>query len=111
MMKSSTSEILLNDSDGPRSLTLQFVGRENNRRGVGVIVTIKSGNQACRRQIVGGGSYCSSHQPLISIALPSPVSHYDVEVVWPNGLQQSFSNVPRDFYGIVHERDGRLAPP
>lgn len=69
-------------------LNVQFHGMGGNRRGVGCKVTVTVGGRTWFHQLVGGGSYLSSHQPTLFFGLGDTDGQCVVEVRWPSGKSQ-----------------------
>jgi enediyne biosynthesis protein E4 len=95
--------LLQNNSSQGRWLQLRFVGRTSNRQGIGVRVTLRCGNDVFMRELAGGTSYCSSHQPVLSFGLGDRKQSCDLTIRWPNGKRQSMSNVTLDRIMVVVE--------
>lgn len=72
-------------------LNVQFQGTGGNRRGIGCKVTVTAGDKKWFHQLVGGGSYLSSHQPTLFFGLGKVSRPCDVEVRWPSGKSQKLS--------------------
>ena len=77
-------------------LKLEFIGVSSNRRGIGTRVTLRIGNEVFMRELAGGTSYCSSHQPVLVFGLGTRHETCELEVRWPNGIRQMISNVKID---------------
>jgi len=81
--------LLRNQSSRGHWLQLQFIGRTSNRQGIGVRVSLQSGSDRFIRELAGGTSYCSSHQPVLVFGLGNRTQPCDLSIVWPSGRRQS----------------------
>lgn len=72
-------------------LNIEFRGTGGNRRGIGCKVTVTAGDQKWFHQLVGGGSYLSSHQPTLFFGLGKATGPCEVEVRWPSGKSQKLT--------------------
>ena len=78
--------LVLNTSQGGRSIRIRLVGTQSNRDAIGAIVRLQIGSLQAIRQMIGGGSYASSSDHLIHFGVPdSTASEAQVEVSWPSG--------------------------
>jgi hypothetical protein len=88
--------LLRNTSARGHWLKIDFIGRTANRRGIGTRVTLRCGNLVFMRELAGGTSYCSSHQPVLVFGLGTCGESCDLEIRWPNGTRQSLTNLAAD---------------
>lgn len=88
--------LLENASDRGHGLKLRFIGRESNRRGIGVQVRVVQGARSFYQELVGGTSYCSSHQPVLIVGLGESSEACAVEIRWPSGITQRLDAVAVD---------------
>lgn len=95
--------LLQNNSSRGHWLQLRLIGRTSNRNGIGVRVTLRSGEQVFMRELAGGTSYCSSHQPVLVFGLGNRHQPCDLTIRWSNGIHQSMSNVAIDQTTIIIE--------
>ena len=57
---------------------------------------------------MGGHSYCSAHDPRILFGLGSWSRVDALEIVWPSGRRQRFTDLAADRYITVSEEEGVL---
>ncbi len=86
-------------------LNIQFRGAHGNRRGIGCKVTITAGEESWFQQLVGGGSYASSHQPTLFFGVGKQVGPCRVEATWPSGKKQTVDSVEFNQLIVLDERD------
>lgn len=73
---------------------LRLTGTASNRMAVGATVRFVTGSTVQRRTVTAGNSYASQMSPILHAGF-GPVASIDtIDVQWPNGLKQSFRNVP-----------------
>ncbi len=91
--------LLRNDSPQGRWLKLSLVGTQSPRQGIGCRVTVTiDGDRSAEpishvRELVGGGSYLSSHQANLIFGLGHEATVCDVDVHWPTGIVQQLRDV------------------
>ena len=95
--------LLKNHSSRRHWLQLQFIGRRSNRQGIGVRVTLRSGGDHFMRELAGGTSYCSSHQPAMVFGLGDRDQPCELEVAWPSGKRQSIRVAELDRIVVLTE--------
>ncbi len=84
-------------------LAIQLVGTKSNRDGIGARLKLRAGDFTSYDQAKGGMSYCSAQDPRIFFGLGTR-DHVDaLEIRWPSGLQQTFSNLSVDKFIRVQE--------
>ncbi len=72
-----------------KSLMLELVGKHSNRSALGAQVTLHHSQGKTLRMLNGGGSYLSSHQPVIVFELPTGCRPESLEIQWPSGVAQT----------------------
>jgi hypothetical protein len=83
-----------------------LVGTKSNRAAIGARVTVKTPDMSQIDEVRGGGSYLSTNDARLHFGLGTNAVMTKVEVRWPSGLKQEFSNVAADaIYEIVEGRD------
>jgi hypothetical protein len=73
-----------------RWLKIRLVGTVSNRDAIGATVQLQSGQRTWVRQMVGGGSYASSHDAVLHFGVPmeSVVDNASLSIDWPSGQKQ-----------------------
>ena len=89
---------LLRNDGGNRQhwLTVQCLGRQSNRDGIGVRARLTAGGRTQVQEIVGGGSYLSSGDRRLHFGLGSTTSVERLEIDWPSGKNQVLRGVAAD---------------
>ncbi len=87
---------LHNQTDAGHSVTFRLEGTRSNRDGVGAKLTLETGGLRRTAQRVGGGSFQSAGDPRLHFGLGSATQLKTVEVHWPSGQVDRFSNLAAD---------------
>jgi len=74
------------------SLTVRLIGTTAARDPVGTIVRVKTDSRLLYRQLLAGDGYQASNERQLVFGT-GPDERVDISLVWPSGLQQSFTNV------------------
>ena len=78
----------------PRSwLTVRLVGTKSNRSAIGARLRATAGSVTQVQEVRGGGSYYSQNDLRPSFGLGSAAKVDRLEVRWPNGLEEMWSNL------------------
>lgn len=106
-------------NDAPRSnhwLKLRLEGTRSNRSAIGARVLLRYGNRVQVQELLSQGSYLSSNDPRLHFGL-GLLTTVSLEVHWPSGAIEKFSNVKadqlltlREGVGPVPGRPSRFAP-
>ncbi len=107
--KSGGNVFYRNDGTENRWLSLKLVGRQSNRDAIGARVKVMTGELSMLREIAGG-----SHQWYHAELLPVHFglgrnSKADViEIRWPSGITQTFTDIPASQRLTIDEFEGIL---
>jgi hypothetical protein len=95
---------LLRNDGGNRNAWIGFeLAGRGNRHPTGAQMTVTSGGRRQVRELVGGGSYCSAHDPRLLFGLGSGEKVEKVEVRWPGGGTTTLENLPARRYHRIQE--------
>jgi enediyne biosynthesis protein E4 len=89
----ANAALLENQSPGGAWLNLTFRGRTDNRRGIGCRAVVDVAGQRWEQQLVAGGSYASSRQPIMAFGFGELKGPASIDVHWPSGVVQKLENV------------------
>ena len=94
--------ILRNEETHGNWLRFRFIGKSNNRNGIGVKVTVTSADgEPLVQQLCGGTSYCASHEPVLTFGVGrTPLT---AEIRWPNGIIQTLHDLSANQEVLVLE--------
>jgi hypothetical protein len=97
------SAVLRNETPSTAaSVSLQLVGRGNSNRSA-FHATVQLAGLACplSREVIGGGSFQSASDRAIHIGLGTQSLLPRLEVRWPDGATEAYSDVPPGSYIVV----------
>jgi hypothetical protein len=105
MNNDDVPNLLRNETENGNHWTLlQLVGRASNRDGVGALVRVEAGGRKQIDELRCGYSYLSMNDLRLHFGLGSARRIDRLEIRWPSGLTQVFSNLPADRF--IHLREG-----
>ena len=90
--------VLLRNDGGNRNhwLTIQAVGKNSNRDGIGAKVRLTAGEKRQSKEIVAGGSYLSSNDRRLHFGLGANTVVERIEIQWPSRKSQVLEEVAAD---------------
>lgn len=89
--------VFLNETRNANHRALfRLVGTKSNREAVGARVVVTTSKMTQIDEVHAGGSYNSSSDSRLHFGLGGEASMKKVEVIWPSGGRQEFSDVPAD---------------
>jgi hypothetical protein len=95
--------LLRNDAPAQNHwLKIKLIGTKSNRSAIGSRVLVRYGKKVQCQHLLSQSSYLSSNDPRLHFGL-GPQTTADIEVHWPNGLQESFKNVAADQLVTIQE--------
>jgi hypothetical protein len=86
-------------------LTVALQGRKSNRNGIGARVILRAGNLSLAEEVRSGGSYLSQSDLRVHFGLGATAATASVEIRWPGGHVDRFTDVPVDRVITVKEGD------
>jgi hypothetical protein len=97
--------VLLRNDGGNRSnwVGLNLIGTRSNRDAVGARVTLTAGDLKLVRQIEGGSSYCSAHDPRLLLGIGERRKIDQIEIRWPSGAIDKINDVQINHYSTIKE--------
>ena len=104
----SEQPMLLVDVQPSRNhwLTLALEGTKSNRDAIGAQVTVRTAARHWAQQVRSGGSYLSSSDLRLHFGLGEQTSLTEIDVVWPDGLQEHFGGTRVDAVITLKEGSG-----
>jgi enediyne biosynthesis protein E4 len=75
-------------------LMVKLVGHKSNRSAIGARVRAVVGNSVQVQEVRGGGSYYAQNDLRVHFGLGDATRVVRVEVRWPNGMEESWTDVP-----------------
>jgi enediyne biosynthesis protein E4 len=96
--------LLRNDiTGGNHWIKVKLRGTKSNRSAIGARVTVRYGDKVQTKEVLSQSSYLSANDPRLHFGLGSVLT-VDVEVRWPLGGTEKFSNVAVD--QLIHITEG-----
>ncbi len=103
--------LLRNDGGNANShLRVRLVGRASNRDGLGAMITLRSASGVQRRTVRTGSSYLSQSETVASFGVGSDLMIDTLEIEWPSGKKQLFSDIESNRTLRVDEDAGIVDP-
>ncbi|HWB99937.1 MAG TPA: ASPIC/UnbV domain-containing protein, partial [Bryobacteraceae bacterium] len=90
-------------------LQIRLVGRKSNRDGIGAVVRVTSASGKQWNMVRSGSSYCSQSDLALTFGLGSDAQAAGVEITWPSGARQQFSNIAANQFLTIDETAGIVA--
>ena len=90
-------------------LKVRLVGSRSNRDGIGARVMVRTRTRRQMRQARLSAGYLSSHDPRLHFGLGDQVKADEVEVRWPSGETQRFTDIAADRVLTIAEDRGLLS--
>lgn len=101
--------LLRNDLQGKQNwIKVKLEGVKSNRSAIGARVLVHYGGKTQAQCVLSQSSFYSSNDPRLHFGLGSHTA-VGVEVHWPNGLAESFKNLPVNQLTTLREGVGRVA--
>ena len=93
-------------NDGGNSnhwLRVKTVGTKSNRDGIGAVVRVRSASGAQWQTVHSGSSYCSQSELPLTFGLGRDTKVDALEIEWPSGTKQRFTNLDANQFLAVEE--------
>jgi enediyne biosynthesis protein E4 len=86
----------LDSTTGAHWITLKLIGTRSNRSAIGARVRLSTTAATQVQEVRGGGSYMSQNDLRVHFGLGQTTAIQRVEVRWPNGLEEQWTNLEID---------------
>ena len=102
-----TADVLENDGGNRRNgLLVQVIGTTSNRNGVGARIEVTLPDRKLVRTVRAGSSYLAQNDPRAHFGLGSATSADRLEIVWPGGERESFTEIPANVIVTIRQGEG-----
>ncbi|HTZ47115.1 MAG TPA: CRTAC1 family protein [Verrucomicrobiae bacterium] len=92
--------------NGNHFVSFKLIGTKSNRDAIGARLKITAGGMGQIREVESGGSYMSQHDLRAHFGLGEAAKIDKLEISWPSGAKQTFTDIPADqFYSIEEGKD------
>ncbi|REJ73229.1 MAG: CRTAC1 family protein [Acidobacteria bacterium] len=101
----AAARVWSNQAAGPsaRALRLRLQGAASNRSGFGARIELSLGGREVWRWLVGGGSYLSASEPVLTVGVGALEKVERATLVWPSGMRQELSDLSTDRLHVINE--------
>jgi hypothetical protein len=82
-----------NEGGSNHSFRVKLAGSKSNRDGIGAVVRVTSGKDAQSKMLRSGSSYLSQSELVLTFGLGEQTKADAIEVRWPSGQVDKFSNI------------------
>ncbi len=108
--KNDVPTLLRNDTASDNHwLTVRTLGINSNRDGIGARVRLVTSGQQQLREVTAGSSYLSHNSLWLTFGLGPSVAVDTLEIRWPSGLIDQYTQVAGDRFVVVEEGRGIAA--
>jgi hypothetical protein len=90
-------------------LIVKLVGRTSNRSAIGARVRVTTGDRIQTQEVRGGGSYYAQNDLRTHFGLGDAARVDRLEVRWPTGVEERWTNVPVNRILTLEEGTGQAA--
>jgi hypothetical protein len=99
---------LLRNEGGNKNhwLCVKTVGTKSNRDGIGAVVRVESASGKQWNTVRSGSTYASQSDLALTFGLAQDPTVKSIQVEWPSGVKQSFSNIPCNQAITIDETKG-----
>jgi tetratricopeptide (TPR) repeat protein len=106
-----TPDLYRLDIGGPTTwITLRLVGVQSNRSAIGARARVTAGGMTQVQEVRGGGSYYSQNDLRLNFGLGSAAKVDRIDVRWPNGKEQVWTDVrPNQILTLTEGTDATAA--
>jgi hypothetical protein len=114
-------DVVINNLDGPPTLLrndggnqnnwimIKCVGTRSNRSAIGTRVKVTTGQHSQIDEVMSGSSYYSQNDLRLHFGLGGTSKVDSVEVAWPSGVRESFTNLAANRLYTLQETKGILS--
>jgi enediyne biosynthesis protein E4 len=103
-----TPDLFRLDRSGERRwVSIQLAGVQSNRNAIGALVRVVTADGEQRQEVRGGGSYYSQNDFRLNFGLGSSTSIDRVMVRWPNGREETWTDVAINRLTVLTEGTGK----
>jgi hypothetical protein len=114
-------DVIINNLDGPPTLLrndggnqnnwimIKCVGTRSNRSAIGTRVKVTTGDHSQIDEVMSGSSYYSQNDFRLHFGLGRATKADSVEISWPSGAKERFSNLATNQLYVLQETKGILS--
>jgi enediyne biosynthesis protein E4 len=98
-----------NEGGTNHSLRLKLVGTKSNRDGIGAVIHVSAGGDKQWKMLRSGSSYLAQSELVLTFGLSTLTKADSVEIQWPSGQVDKFSNLNAGQVVTIEESKGVVA--
>jgi len=95
-----------NNGTGNHWLQMKLVGRQSNRDAIGAVIRVNAGELSMRRDVIGIAEELHQDHLPVHFGLGRNANADMIEIRWPSGIVQTFTDVPADQRLTIDEMEG-----
>jgi enediyne biosynthesis protein E4 len=104
----SAASLVRNDGIAPR-LAVKLEGKAPNTRGLGARIRVLGASVPQSQEIIAGGRFASSDEPMRVFAANDPTNRLTIEVTWRSGARSVVTNARPNHLYVVAEAGAQAA--
>ena len=104
--QNDTPSLLKNYGEKENWILIRTVGTQSNRDGIGARVTLFTGKHRQMDEVRSGGSFISQNDLRLHFGLGEATTVDRIEVSWPSGRKEFFSNLKANQMVVLEEGKG-----
>jgi hypothetical protein len=102
--------LLVNENSYPNHwIGIKTVGTKSNRDGIGARITLRAGKRTLVDEVRSGSSFNSSNDMRVHFGLGTATTVDTLQVRWPSGLNEEFTNLKVDAMNVITEGKGKAS--
>lgn len=98
--------VLNNEMSEAKSVSIELVGTDSQRDAIGTELRVVAGERRIYRQLVAGDGYMCSNQKIVHFGIGESDRLTSVEISWPSGAKEAYTDITPDSSWIAIERVG-----
>jgi hypothetical protein len=110
-MNAAPSLLVNQDHSANHWIAIHTVGTKSNRDGIGAHIRVKTAARILVDEVRSGSSYISNSDMRVHFGLGSATKIEWIEIRWPSGLTERFTNLPVDQINSLKEGAGTGVEP
>jgi len=104
------TSLVRNESESGNYVTIRLVGTTSHRDAIGTEVVATVAGRQTTHQLVAGCGYMVSNEKVIHIGLGDATKVERINILWPSGIQQAYTDVLANTHWLAIENQQGLRP-
>ena len=106
----SPASLVRNETESGNYVTIRLVGTTSHRDAIGTEVVATLTGRQTTHQLVAGCGYMVSNEKVIHIGLGEATKVERINILWPSGIQQTYTDVLANTHWLAIENQQGLRP-